>query len=216
MGTTFEGLLANEAAYFKEAERLREKYEAKLNIPIGFETDWIRPSSLSLINASLDKFPFDYFVGSVHHVHTIPIDFDRDMYVRARDASEGGTDEKLFEDYFDGQLDMLKALKPPVVGHFDLLRLKSDDPERSFKQWSTVWEKILRNLDYIAEYGGIVELNSASLRKGLSEPYPKAEICKVRYRINSIPLFRLIGTFPALTSGCTGIPRQKRTILSIR
>ena len=180
MGTTFEGLLANEAAYFKEAERLREKYEAKLNIPIGFETDWIRPSSLSLINASLDKFPFDYFVGSVHHVHTIPIDFDRDMYVRARDASEGGTDEKLFEDYFDGQLDMLKALKPPVVGHFDLLRLKSDDPERSFKQWSTVWEKILRNLDFIVEYGGIMELNSASLRKGLSEPYPKAEICKVR------------------------------------
>ncbi|OAX77118.1 hypothetical protein ACJ72_08587 [Emergomyces africanus] len=74
---------------------------------------------------------------------------------------------------------MIKALKPPVIGHFDLIRLKSDDPERSFKQWPAVWEKILRNLDYVSEYGGILELNSASLRKGMTEPYPKAEICKV-------------------------------------
>lgn len=147
-------------------------------MPIGFEIDWIRPSSLKLIEASLARFPFDFIIGSVHHVHTIPIDFDRDMYVKARDTA-GGTDEKLFEDYFDDQLAMLQALKPPVVGHLDLIRLKSDDPEASFKQWPGVWKKILRNLDFIASYGGILELNSASLRKGMSEPYPKAEICKV-------------------------------------
>lgn len=147
-------------------------------MPIGFEIDWIRPSSLKLIEASLARFPFDFIIGSVHHVHTVPIDFDRDMYLKARDAA-GGSDEKLFEDYFDDQLAMLQALKPPVVGHLDLIRLKSDDPEASFKQWPGVWKKILRNLDFIASYGGILELNSASLRKGMTEPYPKAEICKV-------------------------------------
>ncbi|KAL1961449.1 hypothetical protein VTO42DRAFT_177 [Malbranchea cinnamomea] len=174
---TYESLLANEAAYFEEAQRLRKKYESQIKILVGFEIDWIRSSSLDLIQASLARFPFDLFVGSVHHVHTIPIDFDRAMYLQAREVA-GGTDEKLFEDYFDAQLEMLKALKPLVVGHFDLIRLKSDDPERSFRQWPRVWEKILRNLDFIADYGGILELNSASLRKGMSEPYPKAEICK--------------------------------------
>ena len=113
-------------------------------------------------------------------MHTVPIDYDTPLYRKAR-AISGGTDERLFEDYFDSQLSMLEALKPPVVGHFDLIRLKSDDPERSFTQWPCVWEKILRNLDWIAEYGGIMELNSASLRKGMSEPYPNAEICKVSY-----------------------------------
>lgn len=159
--------------------RLREKYKSQINIPIGFECDWIRPSSLDLILQSLSRYSFDYFIGSVHHVHTFPIDYDAPFYIKAREKA-GGKDEDLFADYFDSQLDMLTALKPMVVGHFDLIRLKSDDPERSFKQWPGVWEKILRNLDFIAGYGGMLELNSASLRKGMSEPYPKAEICKVR------------------------------------
>ncbi|EDN04357.1 conserved hypothetical protein [Histoplasma mississippiense (nom. inval.)] len=174
---TEASLIENESAYFKESQRLREKYISEINIPIGFECDWIRPSSLTWIQNSLARFPFDFFVGSVHHVHTIPIDYDTVLYHKAREIA-GGKDERLFEDYFDAQFAMLKALNPPVVGHFDLIRLKSDDPERSFQQWPAVWEKILRNLDYVAEYGGILELNSASLRKGMTEPYPKAEICK--------------------------------------
>jgi histidinol-phosphatase (PHP family) len=111
-------------------------------------------------------------------MHTIPIDYDHEMYIRARDIA-GGTDERLFEDYFDAQLDMLKALKPPVVGHFDLIRLKSDDPERSFKTWPGVWERVVRNLEFVVGYGGLVEVNGAALRKGMSEPYPKGEICEV-------------------------------------
>ncbi|GMF94071.1 unnamed protein product [Aspergillus oryzae] len=171
-------LVANEAAYFQEAQRLREKYADQIKILIGFEIDWIRPESRTLIEASLARHPFEFFMGSVHHTLTIPIDYDREMYVQARDLA-GGTDEQLFEVYFDEQYQMLQQLKPLVVGHFDLIRLKSDDPERSFTQWPAVWERILRNLDFVASYGGLLELNSAALRKGMSEPYPKAEICKV-------------------------------------
>ena len=177
-GDTETSHLQNEAAYFAEAVRLREKYADQIQILIVFESDWIRPGSLALIERSLATYPFDFFVGSVHHTHTVPIDYDREMYVRAREIA-GGTDERLYEDYFDAQFDMLSKLKPLVVGHFDLIRLKSDDPERSFTEWPGVWERVLRNLDFIARYGGMLELNSAALRKGMSEPYPKGEICKV-------------------------------------
>jgi histidinol-phosphatase (PHP family) len=175
-------MIANEASYFREATRLREKYANQIRILIGFEIDWIRPESRTLIEASLTAFPFEFFMGSIHHTLTVPIDYDHEMYKKARDLA-GGSDEKLFEAYFDEQLEMLQHLKPLVVGHFDLIRLKSDDPERSFKQWPGVWERILRNLDFVAGYGGILELNSAALRKGMSEPYPKAEICQVRSSI---------------------------------
>lgn len=37
----------------------------------------------------------------------------------------------------------------------------------------------MRNLDYVASYGATLELNLASLRKGMREPYPQAEICEV-------------------------------------
>jgi histidinol-phosphatase (PHP family) len=118
------------------------------------------------------------FVGSLHHVHTIPIDYDTPTYNQARDVA-GGTDERLFEDYFDDQLVMLQKLKPLVIGHFDLIRLKSDDPNGTFTKYPKVWEKIRRNLEFVVSYGGMIELNSAALRKGMCEPYPKGEICKV-------------------------------------
>ena len=165
-------------AYYTEAKRLQAEYARELPILIGFEIDWIRPTSERLISGLLAKYQFDLFIGSVHHVHAVPIDYDQVLYDKARRQS-GGTDEALYRDYFDTQLEMLKALRPPIVGHFDLIRLKSDDSNASFRQYEAVWQRILRNLDFVAGYGGILELNSAALRKGMSEPYPKAEICKV-------------------------------------
>jgi histidinol-phosphatase (PHP family) len=161
-----------------EARRLQKAYASQIQLFVGFEGEWIRPGSLKLCQNILEKHDVDMFVGSVHHVHTVPIDFDLPMYHKARDLGDG-TDEGLFADYFDSQFDMLQALKPPVVAHFDLIRLKSDDPERSFKTWPRIWEKIERNLKFVTEYGGVLELNSSSLRKGMTEPYPQVEICQV-------------------------------------
>lgn len=112
-------------------------------------------------------------------MHGIPIDFNHEMYMDAR-LKSGGTDERLFEDYFDLQHEMLQALKPPIVGHFDLIRLKSDDPNVDFLKWQGVLQRASRNLDLIVEYGGVLELNSAALRKGMKEPYPTRAVCKVR------------------------------------
>jgi len=151
---------------------------------IGFESEYIRPSTLQLVQGILDKYAFDFFVGSVHHVHTVPIDFDRAMYEKAREAA-GGTDERLFEDYFDSQLEMLQALRPPVVGHFDLIRLLSDYRDADFKEMPGVWHKIQRNLEFVASYNGRLELNSAGLRKGLTEPYPCLPICQVCHTAQS-------------------------------
>jgi len=184
-GVDLEWHLANETAYVAEARRLRQKYGSQIELPIGFESDWVRPESVDLIRQSIQTHEYDFFVGSVHHVHSVPIDYDHDLYQMARQKA-GGSDERLFEDYFDAQLDMLQATKPPVVGHFDLIRLKSDHPNDSFQRMPGVWTRILRNLDFIVSYGGIIEINTASLRKGMEEPYPTGEICQVR-SIHSLP-----------------------------
>lgn len=178
LGLTLERHFENQAEYFHEANRLREKYQNQIQILIGFESEWIRPESLELIGRSLHSHNFDFFVGSVHHVHGIPIDFDHASYLRARELS-GGSDEELFADYFDSQFEMLRAVRPPVVGHFDLIRLLSDNPNSPMESIRTVWPKILRNLDAIVSYGGLLELNFSSLRKGLTDPYPQSSICKV-------------------------------------
>nr|OQO24340.1 hypothetical protein B0A51_05567 [Rachicladosporium sp. CCFEE 5018] len=164
-------------SYYTEARRLQKAYADQIQLFVGFESEWIRDSSVDQIHALRSNYDVELFVGSVHHVHGIPIDYDTPYYHKARDVA-GGKDDQLFADYFDLQYQMLQQLKPPVVGHFDLIRLKSDDPERCFKTWPGVWSKIERNLKFIAGYGGIVELNSSALRKGMSEPYPQLEICQ--------------------------------------
>lgn len=119
----------------------------------------------------------------------MPIDFDRALYERAREAA-GGTDERVFEAYFDAQLEMLRALRPPVVGHFDLVRLLSDEPDGSLRRFEGVWERVVRNLEFVVGYGGVVEVNGSALRKGLREPYPQREVCLVSLRCGFVWVVR--------------------------
>ncbi|KAK0261702.1 hypothetical protein LTR35_006560 [Friedmanniomyces endolithicus] len=183
--------------FYHEARRLQKLYADQIQLFVGFEGEWIREGSEATVKDLFQRYEVDLFVGSVHHVHGFPIDFDTATYHKAREVA-GGSDERMFEDYFDAQLAMLKALRPPVVGHFDLIRLKSDDPDRSFKAWPKVWEKLVRNLEFVAEYGGVVELNSSSLRKGMKECYPQVEICKT---------FHAMGGRFTLSDDSHGIPQ---------
>ncbi|KAI5837966.1 polymerase/histidinol phosphatase-like protein [Morchella snyderi] len=167
------------AEYYNTALRLRSRYQHKIELPIGFEVDYIRESSITLINHLQTLYKFDFFIGSVHHVNTIPIDFDKPMYQRAIEAA-GGTEKDLFEAYFDAQYKMLKALKPAVVGHFDLIRFFCSDPDKKLADYGRdVVEKVERNVDFICSYGGITELNSSSIRKGWEGPYPKKDVCEI-------------------------------------
>lgn len=170
------------ADYYEKATFLREKYGDQIHILIGFELDYIRPSSIPLIQTLQKDYKFDLFVGSVHHVNTIPIDFDKEKYLEAK-ASCGGSEERLFEAYFDAQYEMLTQLSPPIVGHFDLIRLLSDEPTRPLQPWKGVWERVIRNVEFVVSYGGIVELNSSSLRKGWETPYPQRDVAEVRITI---------------------------------
>lgn len=113
-------------------------------------------------------------------MHGIPIDYNAEFYAKAVAASTGdglgaGTELGLFRDYYDAQYEMLQTLKPKVVGHFDLIRLFASEPNA--KIFGGASEKAERNLKLIVEQGGLLEINSAGLRKGLQEPYPGRILC---------------------------------------
>lgn len=180
-------LMPRHEAYLVEAQRLQAKYADQVHILIGFEGEFIRPEIYSTLVQELAAHPaIDYFMGSLHHTCGVPIDFDKAMWNQARDIA-GGTDQLVYAKYYDEQYAMLSALRPKVVGHFDLIRLMSSDPDRDVRNaWSgetaevstAVWEKILRNLKMVRSYDGWLECNSSALRKGLSEPYPSRAIAE--------------------------------------
>lgn len=174
-------LMPRHAEYLDEARRLQQKYASSVSILIGFEGEWIREGYGPLVTELAADPRVDYFIGSLHHAGGVPIDFDSAFYASAREAC-GGTEALLYASYYDEQHAMLSALKPRVVGHFDLVRLMSADPARRLAGWEEgpdVWGRVVRNLELVKSFGGWLECNTSGLRKGLAEPYPCREIAEV-------------------------------------
>ncbi|KAK9474027.1 polymerase/histidinol phosphatase-like protein [Dipodascopsis tothii] len=165
------------ARYYKHARAIQAEYaESGMQLLVGFEADYIRPTYAELLRNLREKYAFDMFVGSIHHVAEIPIDYDQAQWDLA--AQTCGGIVGLFEAYFDEQYAMLTELQPPVVGHFDLIRLFATTHSTTpLATWPSVLAKAERNIRYIASYGGLVEINSAAVRKGWAEPYPRRDVC---------------------------------------
>ena len=138
----------------------------------------------------------ELFIGSVHHVKDIPIDFDKPTYEKARSHVCGidGTDEMLFAAYYEHVLELVETLSPPIIGHLDLPRLFSEaeyprlsspllpgfHPLRPMTSSVLVRTALVRVLEAALklESPAVLEVNSAALRKGLAEPYPCGEILR--------------------------------------
>lgn len=157
--------------YYAEACALKTKYAGKIKLLVGFESEALNDIHFKYTQQVLKKFKFDMFVGSVHHVDEIPIDFDRELWNKA--ATNVGGVGALYGKYFDLQYEMIKELKPTVIGHFDLIRLMS--PEYDLRG-SPNWDKVVRNIKLGVANGCMFEINTAAIRKGWSTPYPQRDV----------------------------------------
>lgn len=153
------------------------------NLLVGFEGEWIDADAdvaAGRLREILAQYgaSFDLWIGSVHHVAGEAIDYDGESYARA--AALCGGEDGLWMAYFDAQFALITAMQPPVVAHFDLIRLKSGAPDRDLTRVAggMVWARIMRNLHAIKDYGGVLEVNSSGLRKGLEAPYPRREVLR--------------------------------------
>lgn len=173
-GVTARDLYRQFERYMATCRSLQRKYARDIHIAVGFETETYT-GAVPFVRQLISVFQPDYIVGSVHHVDDINFDFDARQYGRAAEAA-GGPDA-LYSRYFDNQYRMINALKPAVVGHFDLIRIFDPD-YRSRLDAPAVREKIIRNLACIKKLGLVLDLNVRSLYKGKDEPYVSRAILK--------------------------------------
>ncbi|CAG8728355.1 5262_t:CDS:2, partial [Cetraspora pellucida] len=167
-----------------EARRLQEKYKSQITLLVGLESENITSSSTIEIKNLISQYNLDYLVGSVHHAHETPIDFDLQTFEIALSKSAtsnnlfesnvNSLEENLFASYFDAQYQLLKDLKPMVVGHFDVIRIFRPN----FELTDFLFKKIERNIEFVVEYGGLFEINSAGFKK-LQCAYPQKDILKL-------------------------------------
>ena len=162
------------AAYIQTARKLQARFAGTLDIYVGFETE-LTSGSLPFTRRLIETFQPDYIVGSLHHVDDISFDFSREDYLRAVE-SLGGHDT-LYSRYFDQQYELIAALNPTVIGHFDLIRIH-DPHYKARLAKPEIAARIDRNLQLIADRGLILDFNLAALSKNMDEPYISANILK--------------------------------------
>ncbi len=154
--------------YFTEARRLQAARAGDIDIRVGFETEAFG-GYREVVRRLVDEFAPDMIVGSVHHVGDVPFDYSVAHYRRAVARAGGIVD--FYCAYFDLQLELIDALRPSVVGHFDLARIFDPDYQRAWRV-PAIRERVLRNLGRVAELDLILDFNVRALSKGQPEPYP--------------------------------------------
>ena len=182
-GLTAQTMYGRFEQYMNECRRLQKKYASDITVYAAFETETYS-GSLSLVQELREKFRPDYLLGSVHHVDDIPIDMDPAQYYRASEQA-GGLDA-LYCRYFDLQYEMIEALSPAVVAHFDLIRIFDPDYRNRLEKPAIV-ERIRRNLGLIQDRNLILDFNVRSLLKGAVEPYVSRSILQQALEM-SIPV----------------------------
>lgn len=167
LGLTARDLSDRFSLYFEELNRLQQVYKKKIRIYKGFETEAVT-GAIDLAGRLIRKYRPDYIVGSVHHVQDRCFDYSKENYEAiARDL---GSKKAMYLAYFDAQYEMIEALHPFVVGHFDIIRIYDDDWEIRLEQ-PEIRQRIRRNLELIQDLGLVLDYNLRPLSRGEKAPY---------------------------------------------
>jgi histidinol-phosphatase (PHP family) len=119
----------------------------------------------------------------VHYLHGASIDGYSEQSFQDMMAQVGGMEEVAVQ-YYHKVAEMAQAVRPEVIGHLDLVRLKATRLGLA-EQVATprVRQAVEYALEAIRAVGARVEVNTSALRKGLDQPYPADWIVQMGARM---------------------------------
>lgn len=158
--------------YVHRAMELRDEYQDRLELLVGFETEAL-PADLwaDKMRELRHSAAFDYIVGSVHSVGDTWIDLNAETSERAALACGGW--EALRCAYFDRLAELVETLEPEIVGHVDLIR-RFDGHDFQFS--GTAMQHAERVLEAARAHGAALEVNAAPVRRGFGPVYPGPQL----------------------------------------
>jgi histidinol-phosphatase (PHP family) len=148
--------------YVTEVQELKDRFPNY--VLLGVEADY-RPQTVSEVRALLENNPFDYVIGSVHHLGNWGFDDPRQM----RAYADRKIDDVWIE-YFELVGEAAESGLFTVLGHLDLVKKFGYRPTR------TLEAELDRLVERVARAGVLVEVNTAGLHKPVGEAYPSLDI----------------------------------------
>ena len=149
--------------YVDEVFRLQRAHP-EIAIRLSVEADFVEGHEATLAGI-LERYPWDYVLGSVHFVGDWGLDDSR--YVATYD--DWDIDE-LYERYFDLVCRAADSGQFDTIAHLDLVKKFGHRPTRNPRD---LYQRVARRL---AAAGVAVEVNTAGLRKPVGELYPHPDL----------------------------------------
>ena len=150
-------------SYKEEIFKMKEHYQDQIEINYGVELG-LMPTTLDQCAAFVKDEPFDFIIGSTHIVDFMdPYDA---IYFETYPARLG------LAHYFEDILKNISSFNHYCVyGHLDYAARYIKDPsfEFHYRDYSDLLDAILR---MIIENGKGIEVNTAGLKYGMSDPNP--------------------------------------------
>lgn len=150
--------------YVAEVRALKARFPDY--VLLGIEADY-RPHTVSEVRSLLEGHPFDYVIGSVHHLGSWGFDDPRQMDEYAdRDIDD------IWVEYFELVGDAAESGLFTILGHLDLVKKFGYRPTR------TLDAELNRLVERVATAGVLVEINTAGLHRPVGEAYPTLDILR--------------------------------------
>ena len=174
--------------YLENIEYLKHKYIGTIEIYSGLEVDYFEDTSLM---TDVKKLNLDYIIGSVHYIKNkksgkyLGIDCSQEECKKIIKDNYNGDGKKFVFEYYSLVRDMIKYLRPPVIGHLDLL--KKNNRNNLFFSENENWYKdeVIKTLETTAEAGSILEVNTGGMaRKYINTTYPSPWILRIASDMN--------------------------------
>ena len=156
-------------SYKEKLFKMKEHYQDQIEINYGVELG-LMPTTLDQCAAFVKDEPFDFIIGSTHIVDFMdPYDA---IYFETYPARLG------LAHYFEDILKNISSFNDYCVyGHLDYAAryIKDSSFEFHYRDYSDLLDAILK---MIIENGKGIEVNTAGLKYGMSDPNPHHEIIK--------------------------------------
>lgn len=171
-GTYNFSFVFNADDYFEKFRKLQETYQSSIEILIGVELG-LQPYLKDKLNNFVNKYPFDFIIGSSHILDGIDPYYPQNW--------DGRNEEDIINLYFQSIINNTKVFQGfDVYGHIDYIvryapSQKRGELEYSYEKYKDILDEVLNTL---IDKGIGLEINTAGLKYGLGFVHPHIDLLK--------------------------------------
>lgn len=148
------------------------KEKSNLSVKLGIEIDFF-PDELPKTREFIQKYPFDYVMGSVHVIGDWIFDETSEMH----EYSKRNT-WQVYEEYFNLVRSAASSCLFDVLGHPDLIKIFGTKPKTDFSHI------LVETAEALAESNMCIEINTRGLRRPCQEIYPSEQFLRILHQHN--------------------------------